>query len=128
MNRSRDWINQAQADCDAANNSLNAGDYAWACFLAQQAAEKALKSIGEKLNLVIWGHDLVDILKQLKTVITIPTSIELHCKTLNLYYTSTRYPDVFSSGFPAEKFSDAQAREAIKLACEVITFARSKII
>lgn len=127
MDRSIDWLNQAKSDLTAAKNLLKSKDYSWSCFLAQQTAEKTLKAIGEKNNLLIWGHDLVDLLKNLKKTINIPQSIESNCNTLNLYYIAIRYPDAFSSGFPSEKFSKTQAQEAIKLAEEVLNFARSKI-
>jgi HEPN domain-containing protein len=39
------WFKQAEKDLKAAKNSLQSADYEWACFQAQQAAEKALKSI-----------------------------------------------------------------------------------
>ena len=48
-------------------------------------------------------------------------------RALNLYYISTRYPDAFTSGYPAEKFSETQAKEAIKMANEVLKFAKDKI-
>ena len=127
MDRSKDWLNQGNSDLTASNNAANAGDYAWACFLAQQTAEKALKAIGEKNNLILWGHDLVDLFEKLKKRIKIPKFIQDHCRVLNLYYISTRYPDAFSSGYPAEKFSDRQAREAIISSKEVLEFARIKL-
>jgi HEPN domain-containing protein len=127
MKRTEDWLNQASADLTAARNILKTDDYAWSCFLAQQVAEKSLKALGEEFTLILWGHDLVELLKELKPQISIPKTIENKCKTLNLYYISTRYPDAFTSGFPAEKFSDAQAKEAIKTASEVLEFAKDKI-
>lgn len=127
MDRSHDWLNQAESDLRAAKNLLNSGNYAWSCFLGQQTAEKAFKAIGEKFNIIMWGHDLVDLVKELKKIVDIPPSIELNCRILNLYYISTRYPDAFMSGFPSEKFSKEQAQDAIKLASEVMDFARDKI-
>ncbi|HUX99148.1 MAG TPA: HEPN domain-containing protein [Candidatus Deferrimicrobium sp.] len=48
------WFSQAKFDLEAAKVSLNAGNYEWACFQAQQAGEKALKSYlylhGKRLN------------------------------------------------------------------------------
>jgi HEPN domain-containing protein len=38
------WLSQANHDLDAAAKSMEAGYYEWACFQAEQAAEKALKS------------------------------------------------------------------------------------
>ncbi|TFG22490.1 MAG: HEPN domain-containing protein [Promethearchaeota archaeon] len=127
MNRSIDWLNQAKSDLSAAKNLLKSKDYAWCCFLAQQTGEKSLKAMAEKNNILLWGHDLVDLLKNLKKSIKIPQSIESNCNTLNLYYIATRYPDAFSSGFPSEKFSNSQAQQAIKLAEEVLNFAASEI-
>ncbi len=39
------WFKQAEKDLKASKNSLKSGDYEWVCFQAQQAVEKALKSI-----------------------------------------------------------------------------------
>ena len=38
------WLAQARWDLKAARDSAAAGNFEWACFQAQQAAEKALKS------------------------------------------------------------------------------------
>ena len=39
-NRSNDWFNQAVRDLDQARDSRQAGRHEWACFAAQQGAEK----------------------------------------------------------------------------------------
>ena len=44
-NRSRDWLRQAIHDLEQAEESRRAGRYDWACFAAQQAAEKAVKAL-----------------------------------------------------------------------------------
>ena len=38
------WLRQAEADLHAAEDSLTTCHYEWACFQAQQSAEKALKA------------------------------------------------------------------------------------
>ena len=43
MNRSSDWLHQAQADLELAGVSASAGHHEWACFAFHQAVEKALK-------------------------------------------------------------------------------------
>ena len=43
--RSRDWLNQAQRDLEQAEDSRRAGRHEWACFAAQQSAEKAVKAL-----------------------------------------------------------------------------------
>jgi len=116
MDRRLDWLNQADADLKAAKELYNNNIFNWSCFLSQQAAEKALKSLYEKLNIPVWGHDL-----------NIPKKIENACNVLNLYYISTRYPDAFVSGYPALKFGNSQSEDAIKLAQEVIDFVKKNI-
>ncbi len=43
-NRAGDRLTQAIRDLDQAGNSRGAGRHEWACFAAQQAAEKGSKS------------------------------------------------------------------------------------
>ena len=43
-NRAVDWLAQAERDLQHARHSLEAGDFEWACFAAQQSAEKAAKA------------------------------------------------------------------------------------
>ncbi len=38
----------------------------WACFQAQQAAEKALKALIHGLGVGVWGHSIVELLNVLK--------------------------------------------------------------
>ncbi len=44
-NRAPDWFNQALRDLEQAEDSRKAGRHEWACFAAQQAAEKAVKAL-----------------------------------------------------------------------------------
>jgi HEPN domain-containing protein len=65
MERSRDWMDQAQGDLGHAQHDLAHGFYDWACFSAQQAAEKAVKAVFQKLGAEAWGHSVADLLKEL---------------------------------------------------------------
>lgn len=127
MDRSSDWLSQAEYDLRAAESLHSTNNYAWSCFLSQQTAEKALKSLLESINLPSWGHDLIDMIESLVEHIAIPSSIQQCCHRLNLYYISTRYPDAFSSGTPAEKFSEVQSQAAITDAKEVLAFVKQSI-
>jgi len=49
--RVRDWMRQAEKDLGHARRSLDGGDYEWACFSAQQAAEKAVKALYESIHI-----------------------------------------------------------------------------
>lgn len=50
MERSRNWLEQALWNLEHAKSDLERGFYDWACFSAQQAAEKAVKPCFKK-----WG-------------------------------------------------------------------------
>jgi len=45
VNRSRDWFKQAERNLEQGVRSEEDGFYEWACFTAQQAAEKAIKAL-----------------------------------------------------------------------------------
>ncbi len=53
--RTKDWLDQAQWDLKHAENDVTGGYYEWACFSAQQAAEKALKAVYQSRNQVSMG-------------------------------------------------------------------------
>ncbi len=53
--RYQDWMRQAQRDLEHAKRSLKGGDYEWACFAAQQSAEKGVKALFLKENHNAWG-------------------------------------------------------------------------
>jgi len=36
--------------------------FEWSCFIAQQAAEKAVKTVFQKLNTVAWGHSVFELI------------------------------------------------------------------
>ncbi|MCD6312337.1 MAG: HEPN domain-containing protein [Thaumarchaeota archaeon] len=65
MERSRDWIKQARRDLEAAEHQLAGEFYEWACFLAQQAAEKAVKAFFQKLGAEAFSHSVAGPLSSL---------------------------------------------------------------
>jgi len=65
MRRYVDWLRQAEADLRAAESSVSAGHYEWACFQMQQSAEKAAKALAEKKGRKILGHSVSFILRDL---------------------------------------------------------------
>jgi len=48
MERSKDWIDEAEGDIKHARSDLRQGFYNWACFSAQQSAGKAVKAVFQK--------------------------------------------------------------------------------
>lgn len=114
-----DWIRQADKDLKHAKNSLEDGDYEWSCFAAQQAAEKALKAVYEKMNLSVKGHSILILLKGLNTYQQPPKELYPLARALSRYYIEARYPNGFPEGAPFDYFDESMAEEAIN-ACEKI--------
>lgn len=99
--------------------------YEWACFTAQQSAEKVLKGLALNLGITIWGHSLNELLVILNESISIGKEIKDMGKLLDIYYIPTRYPNGFSSGKPADYFTEKQAQEAVDAADNIARFCES---
>ena len=63
--RSLDWLRQAEKDIEKAKLDLNEGYYEWARFTFQQAAEKAIKAVFQRLHGDAWGHGTKALLENL---------------------------------------------------------------
>ena len=128
MRRTADWLRQAEADFRAANNLTRSEDYAFACFAAQQAAEKALKAVLEERVVPAFGHDLFELVGAVQdTGLTVPGDVVEACARLNRMYIPTRYPDAFAAGAPADRFTRQDAEGAVADAERIIGFARGAV-
>jgi HEPN domain-containing protein len=76
MERSKDWMDQAEGDLEHAKSDKEHGYHNWACFSAQQSAGKALKAVFQKLGAEAWGHSVADLLKELSKKYNISKELE----------------------------------------------------
>lgn len=127
MNRANDWLTQATRDLDEAKWNLTGEFYEWACFSAQQAAEKAVKGLCDELKQEGWGHAINKLLISLQKLTSIPSELIEKAKKLDRYYIPTRYPNGFEQGAPMDYYMKDDAQEAIKYAQEIIHFCQKKI-
>ena len=74
-NRARDWLKQALRDLEQAEDSRRAGRHEWACFAAQQAAEKAVKGLHLHLGEEAWGHVIAKLLQELPKAVAVPDAL-----------------------------------------------------
>jgi len=126
VSRARDWMRQALRDLAHAERSLEMGDYEWACFAAQQAAEKAVKALYESRNMEVWGHSVSRMLESLPGGLKPNGDLIDKAKELDRHYIPTRYPNFHSEGAPLDYYTKSDAERAVKYAREVIEFCRSK--
>lgn len=114
------WYRQAVDDLDAAE-VLAVRKYAQACFYAQQAAEKALKSVWIRLDLDPWGHSAARLIRELPDTVK-PEFVSLLDLALGLdkLYIPTRYPDALPDLTPSEAYTQQEARVAIQSAQTIL--------
>ena len=123
--RARDWFRQAEADLRHARHSQRDGDYEWACFAAQQAAEKASKAAHAALGQEAWGHAVTELLDALRpSAAEIDKALLDRARALDKLYTATRYPNNLPAGAPADYYTDAEAERAIGDAESVLEVCR----
>ncbi|MFO8084357.1 MAG: HEPN domain-containing protein [Desulfobacterales bacterium] len=126
-NRSIDWMRQAERDLEQARDSQSANRHEWACFAAQQAAEKAVKSLHLHLGQEAWGHVVRKLLEELPERIPVYNLLLDKARVLDAFYIPTRYANGHPSGAPFEHYGKLQSDEAIKYAGEIIEFCRSQM-
>ena len=121
-NRSEDWFAQAVRDLDHARDSERAGRHEWACFAAQQSAEKAVKALHLHRGQEAWGHVIARLLQELQ--IDLPTALIDKAKVLDNFYVATRDANGHPAGAPFEHYGALQSGPAITYASEMLEFAR----
>lgn len=126
-NRAHDWFNQALRDIEQAEDSRRAERHEWACFAAQQAAEKAVKALHLHLGQEAWGHVIARLLKELPETVQLTEDLVDKARVLDNFYLPTRYANGHPEGAPFEHYGSIQSTEAIQYACEIIEFIRLKM-
>ena len=126
MERSQDWIDEAEGDLEHAANDIESGFYNWACFSAQQSAEKAVKAVFQKMGAEAWGHSVSDLLKELSKSHQVETrhAVSLLDEALELdkAYIAARYPNAHPSGSPRNRYTKREAERLISYAERIFEF------
>ncbi len=115
------WFQQAQDDLSAARDSNRTGHNEWACFQAQQAAEKALKAFlmlhGKRQFL---AHSIQELLRESQEIDATLKDVS-KARRLDEYYIATRYPNGLPGSIrPHEFYDDEEAKECLQLAQSVL--------
>lgn len=122
--RSKDWINQSEKDLKVAEELMKDESFEWSCFVAQQAAEKAVKAVFQKLNAAAWGHSIFDLMRILSKKREVNKELLNCARSLDKYYVPTRYPNSFESGSPYEYFTREDAENGIVCSRRIIEFCK----
>jgi HEPN domain-containing protein len=122
------WLAQAESDLGFAELGLREGFFAQACFVCQQASEKALKALhylgGAR---AVLGHSLVELLDPLVSEHAGLAELREGAQQLDQYYIPTLYPNGLPGGVPADVFTRRQAAEAVSVADRFLVMARAAL-
>lgn len=111
------WARMAGATLASAEGDRDRGDYNWACFKAQQAAEMALKALARGAAIPVYGHSVSRLMAVLEERGLRPGEDVRECAfLLDKYYIPTRYPNAWPEGSPHEYYTRREADEAIRCA------------
>lgn len=124
------WMEQAQHDLQSARNNLEkVSFYSDACFMSEQAAQKALKAY-----LFFKGQRYIPI-HSVRELANLCTHYEQAFKkvveygtVLDRYYILTRYPDALAPpAVPYKSYIKEDAVQALRYAEEISQLVRNKI-
>jgi len=115
----RRWFQQAYYDLKAAHWNIEGEFYDTACFLAQQAAEKALKSIlyftGSRRK-ALMTHSTVEMVREAGKKLHSLNELIYEARELDLHYIPSRYPNGIPSGYPHQFYGRKNADQALAAA------------
>lgn len=126
-NRAADWLTQGVRDLELARHATAGGFHEWACFAAQQGAEKAVKGLIAALGGESRGHAIVALAAGLREKTALPPPLLDAARRLDRHYIPTRYPNGFDRGVPRDYFTAADAAQAITDAAALIAFCQGHV-
>ena len=123
------WLRQALSDLEAARDSSNAGHHEWACFQAQQSAEKALKAfLYSRGYTSILSHSLVELVREATKLEPMFRTIEKPARRLDTFYIPTRYPNGLAGDLsPSEFYCREDAEQCLSFAESILKIVREYV-
>ncbi len=123
------WIRQAEQDLEDARFLQEGKRHNLACFMGQQAGEKAVKAyLYHQGAEDVWGHSLADLCEDAKLLNMMFDVIKSMAILLDKYHDLTRYPHLLPGGIPSEAYDAEDAERAVYLAQEVISFVKVQMV
>lgn len=116
------WFKQAKADIESARDSLKTSHCDWACFQAQQAAEKALKAFLYRQGLrALLTHSVRDLLSECDKYTKSLAKLVDAGRFLDTFYIPSRYPNGLpGNNYPAAFYTSKDAEACINFAGSIL--------
>jgi HEPN domain-containing protein len=113
------WFRQAERGLEQAQSSARSERHRWACFDAQQAAEKAVKAVHLSFGTPAFGYVIARLLRELP--VEVPEKLVEQARILDNLYASARY------ALTKDSQSADASQQAIDCAGEIINFLRTRL-
>ena len=122
------WLRQARQDLEDASFAKDGERFNLACFLGQQAAEKAVKGyLYFRGAEDVWGHSLIDLCEDARLFDMMFDVLKSDARQLDKYFEITRYPSFLPGGIPSEAFDGIDADRSIDLSQRVLKFVEERM-
>lgn len=123
------WMRQAERDLEDAKFLQEGKRYNLACFMGQQAGEKAVKGYLYHQGVEdVWGQSLADLCEDAKVLNMMFDIIKSQAVLLDKYHDLTRYPHLLPGGIPSEAYDEVDAERAVHVADQVISFVKTQMM
>jgi len=117
----REWLNRAKSNLAMAKNRVPDVYLEDLCFEAQQAAEKAIKSVMIKRGIEFpYVHDLARLLSLLEAAGEVVPETVMQAEELTQYAMSTRYPSL------EQPVTEGDYYEAVRVAESVVRWSEER--
>ena len=122
------WLADAEADLDTAGYLADGRRFNTACFICQQAAEKAMRAFlyGRGVE-DPWGHSVATLIEDAVTYDESLAPLREVGPVLDKYYIPTRYPNGLPGGIPSRAYTADDARQAIAASGRVLAEIGSRL-
>jgi HEPN domain-containing protein len=109
------WLEQADRAIDSARLLADGGRHDWACFLAEQGAQLAVKGLLHGIGHEAWGHDLTVLTARAATALGATWARPMRDEAARLarHYIPARYPDAHPSGAPGAHYEPSDSEQAL---------------
>lgn len=119
----RRWRDEGDRALGAARRESSADNYNWACFLAEQGAQLAVKALLHGLGRGPWGHDLEALVAGVSDAgVAVPDEVVAAARELARHYIPARYPDAHPAASPGSRYVAADAHGALRAAEAIVAF------
>ncbi len=118
------WRREAADALKGARLQSEGGLHNWACFLAEQSAQLAVKGLLHGVGQGAWGHDLVALGEAMEAALELdlPGHVRSALQRLSRHYIPARYPDAHPAGTPGAHYGPDDVRQALSELAAVLEF------